>query len=147
VNGSPPIDRGVGKKRRQPCGVASCAFLAEETDAVLAAAPPLLTAAPFLGPAPPFLDAAFLDGVPLPDGVPRPDALPLPDAAPLPDRVPPPDAVPLPDGVPRPDAEALLDCAPDWPDRRPDDWPAPDLACALAAWRPFDPARDALMRA
>ena len=49
---------------------------------------------------------------------------------------------------------AGLDCASDWPDRRVDDCPPPCLDCAppcldcaLAAWRPFDEARDPLMRA
>jgi hypothetical protein len=103
----------------------------------LAATPLLAPAAPLLDPVPPFLEPLppFLEPLP-------PFLEPLPpflDAVEVAPRLP--DAPVAVTGAPR------LDCAPDWPDWRLDDCPPPCLACELAACRPFDEARDALMRA
>ncbi len=107
--------------------------MAAPADPLLAAVAPALTPIPSLDPAPPFLAAAppFL--------APPFLAPPVREAVAVAPRLP--DAPGAVTGV------ARLDWAPDWPDRRVDDCPPPCLACALAAWRPFDEPRDPLMPA
>ncbi len=148
-------------------------LLAGPADALLAAVAPFLTATLFLEAAPPFLAPAFLPFLAaappsLPLAFLRPPSVVPALLAPA--FLRPPSVVPaflapafldavavaprFPGAPVAVTGAAGLDCASDWPDRRVDDCPPPCLDCAppcldcaLAAWRPFDEARDPLMRA